>query len=215
MTSSGHTYYDCHQLRNAVTRTDKIRKEQNDKLEQVDSTDLCTLAFQELARGVSSLADGPFETTCRDVFLRVVCANSYKAKDPMFHTDKAPLRGYVTLYGPGTDYMMRTSTPLEYMTLRGLGTLPGGLDTSLKRAGNLEFIVMKGDYYKHQSSLVTSFWQRNFACVHRSPPATTGGRRVIVSLDLADGTDDREWCVVNKPREWRNGMTQRKSRLVA
>ena len=29
MTSSGHTYYDCHQLRNAVTRTDKIRKEQN------------------------------------------------------------------------------------------------------------------------------------------------------------------------------------------
>jgi hypothetical protein len=95
---------------------------------------------------------------------------------------------------------------------------------------------MKGDYYyshhhhHHDPSLLTTaantssttppfwmskFWQRTFACVHRSPPASTACRRVIVSLDLADGDDDREWCVVNKRREWRNGLTQRKSRLVA
>ena len=32
---------------------------------------------------------------------------------------------------------------------------------------------------------------------------------------LADGDDDREWYEKNQKREWRSGMTQRKSRLVA
>jgi hypothetical protein len=43
----------------------------------------------------------------------------------------------------------------------------------------------------------------------------SGGRRVIISLDLADGDDDREWYQADKKREWRSGMTQRKSHLVA
>jgi len=85
----------------------------------------------------------------------------------------------------------------------------------------LEFIVMKGDYYeaaneakKHDLWLAGLLWKRAHACVHRSPPGA-GERRVIVSLDLADGDDDREWYDFNKKREWRSGMTQRKSRLVA
>jgi len=218
--SGDNTYEDCLSVRHAVTPLTNNHDEEDTSIssDNKDDTDPCTLALQELARGVASLADGPFETTCDDVFLRVVCASSYKARDPMFHTDKAPLRGYVTLKGPGTDYMTRTSTPLEYMTLRGLGTLPaGGLEKSLTRAGNLEFIVMKGDHYEYEPTTSTSskLWQRSFACVHRSPPATSGGRRVIVSLDLADGDDDREWYEVDKRREWRAGMTQRKSKLVA
>lgn len=225
-------------------------------------------ALQELACGISALTEQTThdennncsnnEKPARDVLLRVVRASSYKARDPMFHTDKAPLRGYVTLIGPGTEFMTRPSTPLEYMTLRSLGCLGGTKLSSqsspadnddkhntagtLRRAELLEFIVMKGDRYLYESPTAitkstttidkinrkTSSWMRNIqkslvpdrtcACVHRSPPAdtTTGGeRRVILSFDLVDGDDDREWYEVNKNREWRSGMTQRKSHLVA
>jgi len=228
------TYDDCLQVCRAVSlyqNTDQNKSNQEN--------DPCAAALRELARGVASLADGPFERVCQGVFLRIVCASSYKARDPMFHTDKAPLRGYVTLCGPGTDFMRRTSTPMEYMALRGLGSLPlGDSTTSLRRAQALEFIVMKGDHYlyeppsntaKTETATKASWMSNNYlwklfpdrtsACVHRSPPAddaTTGGRRrIIVSLDLADGSDDREWYEIHKKRAWRSGMTQRKSRLVA
>ena len=75
-------------------------------------------------------------------------------------------------------------------------------------------------------------WDRASTCVHRSPPANnnnnsnndddgmSGGksrqrRRVILSFDLAAGEDDREWYQYGQKREWRSGMTQRKSKLVA
>jgi len=183
-----------------------------------DGDDPCVAALSELARGVASLADGPLEDVCEDVFVRIVCASDYRARDPMFHTDKAPLRGYVTLRGPGTDFMTRPSTPMEYLTLRGLGA--GEPAKSIRRAGELEFIVMKGDHYEAPSPAATPWlkglWRRASACVHRSPPAAgTVRRRVIVSLDLADGDDDREWYQANMKRTWRSGMTQRKSNLVA
>jgi hypothetical protein len=116
------------------------------------------------------------------------------------------------------------------------GSLSGGPTNSLRLADELEFIVMKGDHYSYErprdesstkalipsvvaappSSWMTAVWKRSAACVHRSPAVTTkGGRRVIVSLDLGDGDDDREWYEANKKREWRSGMTQRKSHLVA
>lgn len=184
----------------------------------------CVLALEALARGVSSLADGPLEGTCTDVHMRVVCASSYEAKDPMFHTDKCPLRGYVTLTGPGTEYMDRTCLPWEYLALRTLGAEDATSVKGLKMAES--FIVMKGDYYDAPlpdgimpsvlQKVLGKVWLRGAACVHRSPPA--GGRvsrRVILSLDLADGGDDQEWYEYNKKRGWRSGMTQRKSRLVA
>jgi len=200
--------------------------------------DPCTDALVELARGMASLAETETRadgstTSCEYVFLRIVCASNYKAIDPSFHTDKCPLRGYVTLTGIGTEYMSRTCTPMEYVTLRAMGmdmststtSMGGGggiSAESLVQAQELEFIVMKGDEYQyHYKSEGNSFWnklwKRRFACVHRSPPAAENGgrRRVIVSLDLGDGKDDREWYQVGKKREWRSGMTQRKSRLVA
>ena len=169
------------------------------------------------------------------VFLRFVCASSYRAHDPVFHTDKAPLRGYSTLRGVGTEFVTHPCSPLEYLALRSLGTkLPGrgnqnqqGESQTLRCASEIEFIVMKGDYYYRGNSkaaaaasssaaAASSWWQRAFACVHRSPPGTTrGGRRVILSFDLADGDDDREWHDVQQKRKWRAGMTQRKSKLVS
>ena len=115
------------------------------------------------------------------------------------------------------------------------------LRNDLTSAGELEFIVMKGDCYDAPlpadvelslaDRLVRGAWRRSSACVHRSPPGggvgsgsgdniKTAGqnrhqRRVIVSLDLADGDDDQEWYVSGRRRGWRSGMTQRKSRLVA
>jgi hypothetical protein len=186
--------------------------------------DPCTAALMELAQGVASLAEnGP----SMDVFIRIVCASNYRAIDPMYHTDKAPLRAYVTLRGVGTDFRSRQCSLLEYYALRVTGQ-----GDHVRRANELEFIVMKGDQYEHDdespkgsssSSIplpawVTRILKRTKACVHRSPPADTttgGGRRVIISLDLADGDDDREWYQANAKREWRNGLTQRKSRLVA
>lgn len=137
----------------------------------------------------------------------------------MFHTDKAPLRAYVTLRGVGTEIMTRVCSPVEYALLRSLGKLGENnkSSASLRQAEELEFIVMKGDHYVHSSDVetwLTRAWKRASACVHRSPPGL-GGRRIILSLDLADGDDDREWYQANKKREWRSGMTQRKSRLVA
>lgn len=181
-------------------------------------------ALMELAQGVASLADGPLEGT-KDVFMRIVCASDYRARDPMYHTDKAPLRAYVTLRGVGTDFMTRPCSLLEYAQLRGLGQ--GSAVDSVRRAKELEFIVMKGDQYScdksqdiHKESVISSWfdrlWKRTIACVHRSPPAPySGGRRIILSLDIADGDDDQEWFQADKKREWRSGMTQRKSRLVA
>jgi hypothetical protein len=181
----------------------------------------------------------------------------------MFHTDKAPLRGYVTLFGPGTDFRTKPCSILEYIKLRTLGTTTTSNkdnhsdcsqnaidhdryfnDNDLRRAKNLEFIIMKGDYYypmitelqptlyydgkdflpslRENISLffnhfiyTSQLWTRAYVCIHRSPPATTGSRRMILSLDLADGDDDREWCDLHMKRKWRSGMTQRKSRLVA
>jgi Protein of unknown function (DUF1826) len=181
-----------------------------------DSSGACMAALEELARGIASLADGPLNFEVEDVHMRVVCASDYRAVDPMFHTDKCPIRGYVTLCGVGTEFMTRTCTPMEYMSLRSLGKQPSSEPSdSVREANELEFIVMKGDYYPQQgSSWLSKVWQRAFACVHRSPPGN-GGRRVIVSLDLADGDDDREWYDAGQKREWRSGMTQRKSRLVA
>jgi hypothetical protein len=235
----------------------------DDKASTTILNDPCTNALMELARGVTSLAEedtngqhnGPplhQDNKCKhnnDVFIRIVCASNYKALDPMYHTDKAPLRGYVTLTGVGTEYMTRPCSPMEYVMLRagagttGTGTGTGAMGTNLRQAETLEFIVMKGDYYTYKdpdisttttTSLANSWmkklWTRMNACVHRSPPGatgatatgagastiTTGGRRrVIISLDLADGDDDREWYQVGSKREWRSGMTQRKSRLVA
>ena len=70
----------------------------------------CILALEELAKGVASLADGPLEGKTTDVYMRVVCASNYQAIDPMFHTDKCPLRGYVTLTGPGTEFLDQSGT---------------------------------------------------------------------------------------------------------
>jgi Protein of unknown function (DUF1826) len=239
-TTTTTTYNDCLEICRAV------RKQVKEATVMVQTDDdACALALQELARGVASMdpsllllsSDYASNMINKDVFIRIVCASTYQARDPPFHTDKAPLRGYVTLCGPGTDYMVRCcSSPLEYLALRtGMGTTTSSsscstnTSSSLRRCPPLEFIVMKGDYYyshqhHHDQSPLTGtavamnkIWQRTFACVHRSPPSTSSvaGRRVIISLDLADGDDDREWCVVNKRREWRNGLTQRKSRLVA
>jgi hypothetical protein len=219
---------DALQVRRSVS---PFSENDGDDIQNNGTHDPCTAALVELAQGFASLADGPLlllegGVVCEDVFIRIVCASDYRARDPMYHTDKAPLRGYVTLRGVGTDYMTRPCSPLEYVALRALGE--GDPVKSVRRAEELEFIVMKGDYYDYESpasgtatstvadSWLTRVWKRTMACVHRSPPAaTTGGRRVIVSLDLADGDDDREWYQANTKREWRSGMTQRKSRLVA
>jgi hypothetical protein len=212
--------------------------------------DPCTNAIMELTQGIALLADGPLEGVCEDVFIRIVCVSDYKARDPMYHTDKALLIGYATLRGVGTDYMTRPCSLLEYVMLRTFGD--GQIAKYVQRAKEMEFIVMKGDQYEASSpssslpsslsssslsnashrvnanadvgiiaqnpvaSWLTRAWKRTIACVHRSPPGLTmGGRRVIVSLDLADGDDDRKWYEINEKREWRSGMTQRKSRLVA
>jgi hypothetical protein len=126
----------------------------------------------------------------------------------------------------GTEYMTRPCTsPLEYLSLRSFGLQHQGGEpsASVREAQVLEFIVMKGDYYPPPAEttatttmtwLLSKFWPRTFACVHRSPPGH-GRRRIIVSFDLADGDDDREWYDAGHRREWRSGMTQRKSRLVA
>ena len=189
---------------------------------------------RSLARALAELAVGmaSFAADCRcpgdGVFLRLVCASSYRAGNPPFHTDKAPLRGYVTLAGPGTEFVARPCSPLEYAVLRSAGAgvarhegSRGNGGPALRRAAEREFIVMKGDhYYRRNAAAASSWWPRAFACVHRSPSgagagAGGGGRRVIVSFDLADGDDDREWHDARRKRQWRAGMTQRKSRLVA
>lgn len=185
----------------------------------------CTEALWELASGIASLAqdDGPLQNKIQGVFARIVCASEYKAHDPMFHTDKAPLRGYVTLRGVGTQFMKRTSSPLEYMQLRTLG-VDCVKSNDVREANELEFIIMKGDYYPQyeqnnlDQNLMDRLWLRSSACVHRSPPSPTDNnvkRRVILSFDLADGDDDRQWYQANQKRSWRSGMTQRKSRLVS
>ena len=197
-----------------------------------DGLVLPATALADLAMGMASFADDCKGIHSRGgVFLRIVCASSYRAHDPVFHTDKAPLRGYATLRGVGTEFVSRPCSPLEYVALRILGTTTGfplfGSNTKgdkirdVRCASEKEFIVMKGDYYYRGNSAATpssssSWWQRAFACVHRSPPGTArGSKRVILSFDLADGDDDREWHDAHQKRRWRAGMTQRKSKLVA
>mmetsp|Transcript_552 Transcript_552/g.1278 ORF Transcript_552/g.1278 Transcript_552/m.1278 type:complete len:137 (+) Transcript_552:269-679(+) len=136
--------------------------------------------------------------------------------------------------------MSRTCLPWEYAALRALGAeglsaVSGeGEVRSLKMAEELEFIVMKGDLHdapppddappSAEHDVLRKLWGRYSACVHRSPPCASSGnasgakgnrRRVILSLDLADGRDDQEWYEVRRKRGWRSGMTQRKSRLVS
>ena len=212
-------YDDCLRVRRSILPSEED-KSHNGNVDKNLKYDACTLALEELARGVASLADGSLEGIVEDVFVRIVCASNYRARDPPFHTDKAPFRGYVTLRGVGTEFMTRPCTPMEYMTLRTLGE--GKPTESLRPAEELEFIVMKGDYYDAEPpspptkslAFLAKVWKRATACVHRSPPGK-GGRRVIVSFDLADGDDNREWFQVGQKREWRNGLTQRKSHLVA
>eukprot|EP00986_Skeletonema_menzelii_P018520 scaffold26653_cov153-Skeletonema_menzelii.AAC.3 len=203
----------------------------------------CIQALQELALGIHSLANNEQQqqplllqqstTSITDVHMRIVCASSYNANDPPFHTDKCPLRGYVTLCGPGTEYMEDTCAPWEYVALRTLGVEGleqvnrNKVEKSLRMAKELEFIVMKGDYYDDtppevevgvgdstNSKNKKKLWSRSEACVHRSPPGNNA-KRVILSLDLADGGDDQEWEERGRKRSWRVGMTQRKSHLVS
>ena len=234
-------YKDCLSIRRAVVTplTPSTNNDDDDDTEGLLEDDACTNALVEISKGVASLAKEAItkeKGSCsEDVFIRIVCASNYQALDPMYHTDKSPLRGYVTLKGVGTEYMTKTSSPIEYATLRGLGGggMLGNLSQSIRQANELEFIVMKGDEYAqydhghghgHENksppfSFMNMLWKRRFACVHRSPPAAQNSngskRRVIISLDLADGDDDREWYQIGTKREWRCGMTQRKSRLVA
>jgi len=213
-------YEDCSKIYNSVMGKDmnNFDSYNGDKASQSNNHP-CVLALEELARGVASLADGPLEGKVKDVHMRVVCASNYQAIDPMFHTDKCPLRGYVTLTGPGTEYMDEACQPWEYAALRTLGVdgLSGGKSNSLKTAKELEFIVMKGDHYDagKPQSITSKLWSRSSACVHRSPPGEVKGKRMILSLDLADGKDDQEWFEISRKREWRSGMTQRKSHLVS
>ena len=214
--------------RNSNTMNDTPVEQHNNN--DNDNNNLCIQALQELALGIHSLADNNNNIT--DVHMRIVCASSYNAIDPPFHTDKCPLRGYVTLCGPGTEYMIETCTPWEYVALRTFGVKDGlerlnreKVEKSLRMAKELEFIVMKGDYY---DDIVTEeevmglgskekkkkLWSRSDACVHRSPRGSNG-KRVILSLDLADGGDDQEWEERGRKRNWRVGMTQRKSHLVS
>lgn len=229
-------YDDCANIFNAIMEPSHLPGTSTGGLVEGDERDnLCIHSLQELAKGIASLADGPLENKCTDVHLRVVSASDYRATDPMFHTDKCPLRGYVTLTGPGTEYMDETCQPWEYASLRTLGVdgLSGEKFKRLKMAKELEFIVMKGDLHDAplsdgmSESLMGKVWSRSSACVHRSPPGTAisdmpntiggsgGRRRVILSLDLADGLDDQEWYEIRRKRGWRSGMTQRKSRLVS
>jgi hypothetical protein len=224
--SIGTMNHDCLKVCNSLFDNDNnLNGNVNDRILR---NDRCIAALEELARGMISLADHDRDINNENavvnaVYVRIVCASRYNAIDPMYHTDKAPLRGYVTLRGVGTEYMTRTCTsPIEYLSLRTFGKLlpsllPSPLSSEssspLRCAQELEFIVMKGDYYYKSSTI-----QRASACVHRSPPGGTGTssrRRVIVSFDLADGDDNREWYQVDKQRQWRSGMTQRKSHLVA
>lgn len=199
-------------IRGSNLHEDCLKLQQSVLGEDDNNDGAVTAALEEISHGAASLADGPLDGVCQDVFLRIVCASDYKARDPMFHSDKCPIRGYVTLRGVGTEYRTTTCSPIEYAALRGLGN--NGNARDLRQARELELIVMKGDHYMATKDAPSSWWTRAFTCVHRSPPGR-GGRRVILSFDLAAGEDDREWYEASKKREWRSGMTQRKSRLVA
>lgn len=220
------TLDDCIKIVDSVINRRKNEQQQLSAINKHFSSSLkVALALKELALGVSSLADASSKFPL-DVHVRVACASNYRAIDPMFHTDKCPLRAYVTLAGPGTEYVDTTCNPVQYFALRTLGENGHGGRIRVKEAKEMEFIVMKGGRYVHNhqsSSLLSSsqssslgLWSRSSACVHRSPPgALGGGKRVIVSLDIANGEDDREWYETGRKREWRAGLTQRKSRLVS
>lgn len=225
-TSESLVYEDCLQVLELVFGPKRSYSSENRE------DDSCPLALQGLAIGMAMMAEGSsFRDEIGeirvDVFVRIVCASNYRAREPPYHTDKAPFRGYATLRGVGTEYLNRPSSPLEYFQLRTFGN--DGINSSTKvkalcSAKECQFIVMKGDYYydfadkelqnKEASSVIDKLWARSRSCVHRSPEGN-GRRRVIISFDLDDGNDDREWYQAGTKREWRNGLTQRKSRLVA
>ena len=130
--------------------------------------------------------------------------------------------------GPGTEFLNEIMSPFEYVSIRTLGIDGVSMvrkEKSLKMAKELEFIVMKGDEYTTDRITLqsTSLWKRSSSCVHRSPPGApkktgvvaAGRKRMILSLDLADGKDDQEWYEISRERGWRSGMTQRKSHLVS
>lgn len=74
------TYEDCAKIYNLVMKNDKLS-------DCIVNNHPCILALEELARGVSSMADGRLEGICTDVHMRIVCASNYKAIDPMFHSE--------------------------------------------------------------------------------------------------------------------------------
>mmetsp|Transcript_15912 Transcript_15912/g.36691 ORF Transcript_15912/g.36691 Transcript_15912/m.36691 type:complete len:364 (+) Transcript_15912:65-1156(+) len=230
-TTIDSAYQDCSKVWDSIFVSEDKDVSDDSRTYKLSSAAIDSLT--KLARGVSSFeetieksSNSPLRRRETAVYMRIVCASSYRAHDPVFHTDKAPLRGYITLRGVGTEFVTHPCSPLEYVGLRTLGQAPSK-EGSLRCAEELEFIVMKGDYYYEyfQETAKTppggGWWQREFACVHRSPPGggrngeEQGRRRVIVSFDLADGDDDREWHDVGQKRQWRSGMTQRKSHLVA
>ena len=106
-------------------------------------------ALAELAHGVLSLVDVSFVGGPPGVHVRVAIASDYHAIDPMLHTNKCPLWAYMMLEGLGTEYIGGTRRPWEYAVLRalGVGAYRAGLPLlpRAREAGEMEFVVMKGD----------------------------------------------------------------------
>ncbi len=70
----------------------------------------------------------------------------------------------------------------------------------MKQAGNLDFLIMKGERYVSGGgtwrSALSGLSSKANACVHRSPDGEgRGHKRVSLGVDLATGGDfdDREW----------------------
>lgn len=136
----------------------------------------CARALQEISRDFSSLGDTP------DVFLRVVCDSSYEARCPQMHTDKVPIRGIVTIQGEGTEYIFPKDSG------------------AIRQASDLEFLVLKGDKYSSIEPWASVFQLPLTSAegvLHRSPALRPNEpqRRVLVTLDLDSGHDDREWLL--------------------
>ena len=107
--AGSHLHDDCLSLQQSL-------------LGQDNEDPLITCALKEISLGAASMAsyaeDGSCNDPAVDVFLRIVCASEYAAIDPMYHTDKCPMRGYVTLRGVGTQYRTKPCHVLEYIMLR-------------------------------------------------------------------------------------------------
>ena len=78
------THSDCFQVCRSVKPLPETADEENGDANNI--SDPCATALKELALGISSLVDeGSLESA--DVFVRIVCASDYRARDPPFHTD--------------------------------------------------------------------------------------------------------------------------------